>query len=98
MSTIASSVTPLELIDVHTKAYAEARRVLNERVNALEDEIRDAQRRKLPGIKTALAVAADTQATLAAVIQQHPGLFTNPKTITLHGIKIGFQKGKGKLV
>ncbi|WP_043588967.1 host-nuclease inhibitor Gam family protein [Geminisphaera colitermitum] len=97
MPTIAQSPTPLELIDVHAKAYAEARRVLAERTAALEDEVRDAHRRKRPGIKTALAIAQDTQANLSAAIQSHPELFERPRTMTLHGVKIGFQKGKGKL-
>ena len=84
-------------IEQLAKAYAEARDVVAERVNAAEDEVRGVYRRKMPGIKLAHAAAADAQAKLAAAIQARPELFVKPRTITLHGIKLGFQKGKGKI-
>jgi hypothetical protein len=97
MSTLASKLTPLELLGGLTKTYASARATLSERVNALEDEVRDVHRRKVPGIKAALAAAKDAQAALVAAVQAHPELFVKPRTITINGIKAGYQQGKGTL-
>ena len=92
MSTSSEAITALEY---HAKQYAAARAILALRANALEKEVAAATQRKLPGIRTALAEAANHQAQLVAAIEQHPELFTRPRTMTLHGIKFGFAKGKG---
>lgn len=78
-------------------AYASARNVVAERVSALQAEVQDAQRRKLPGIKAALASAADRKSALELVIGANPELFAKPRTVTLHGIKFGLKKGSGKI-
>ncbi len=87
----------LDEITTLTMNYAAARAVVSERVAALEAEVHDAQRRKLPGIKSAVAEAADAKARLEAAIEQGRDLFKSPRTITIHGIKCGLQKGKGKI-
>lgn len=84
-------------IDGMAKTYAAKRTVLSERVSALEAEILDLKRRRLPGIKSAAAEATTLQSDLRAAIEAAPQLFVKPKTYTLHGIKCGYQKGKGKL-
>lgn len=38
-----------------------------------------------------------TQAALAAAIAANPQLFERPRTVILHGLKLGLQKEKGKL-
>lgn len=86
-----------EEILVHAYHYSQARSIVSERVAALEAEILDAQRRKLPGIKSAVADAADAKARLEAAIEQGREIFKTPRTITAHGIKFGLQKGKGKI-
>ena len=96
MSTIAAPTT-LATIEGLTAIYKNARSIVADRVAALEDEIRDAHRRKVPGIKSALASAKDAQANLVAAIQSAPHLFEKPRTWTLNGIKVGYQKGKGGL-
>lgn len=87
----------LDEITTLTKNYAAARAVVSERVSALEAEVQAAQRRKLPGIKSAVAEAADAKARLEAAIEQGRALFNSPRTITVHGIKCGLQKGKGTI-
>jgi hypothetical protein len=84
-------------IETHAKTYAAARTIVADRVSALELEVQAAQRRKLPGIKSAVAEAADAKARLEAAIEQGRELFKSPRTITVHGIKCGLQKGKGKI-
>lgn len=87
----------LDHIITLAKNYAATRSVVSERVSALEAEVQDAQRRKLPGIKSAVAEAADAKARLEAAIEEGRMLFKSPRTITAHGIKCGLQKGKGKI-
>ena len=44
-----------------------------------------------------MANVAQADANLKAAIEQAPGLFVKPRTIVLHGLKLGYQKGKGKI-
>lgn len=84
-------------IELATKAYAQERRTLSERVQTLEDETRALQRRKLPGIKGALARARDARDHIVNLLHLNPGLFVKPRTVTVEGIKVGFQKRKGSI-
>ena len=52
---------------------------------------------RVPALHEALATAEGAQAALRAELADHPELFQKPKTWTLHGIKIGFRKGSGKV-
>lgn len=79
------------------KMYALARNELARRVAAFADEVRAVERRKIPGIKTALASAEDAKGALVAAIQAAPQLFEKPRTQTFSGIRVGFAKGKGAL-
>ena len=85
-------------IEQHARAYADARGVLAERVQALQAEIEAVKRRRLVGIKKAVAASADRHDSLAAAIQAAPELFARPRTKVLAGIRVGFVKQKGKLL
>lgn len=84
-------------IEVLTKKFADTRAVLGDRVAALNEEIELSKRRHLRGIKGAVATAAAAQDELQAALIESRELFTKPKTQTFHGIRVGFQKGKGKI-
>ena len=85
----------LNEIDLLAKQYAHARAIIAKRLEVYDDQIRATQRRFVPGIKSATDEAAGLQAQLVAAIEARPELFVKPRTLTLHGIKLGFQKGKG---
>jgi len=87
----------MDVIEQRAKDFAVARRVLAERVEALQAEIDDAKRRKVPGIKAALGQVAEAQARLKAEIDAGRDLFNKPRTQVFHGIKVGLQKGKGSV-
>jgi hypothetical protein len=95
------SITTISLnlagIEAHAKTLADARNVLSERVADLQAELEATKRRRLPGIKSAVAAAIEAKATLEASIARAPGLFEDPRTIIVHGIRVGFMKGKGKI-
>lgn len=84
-------------LETLTRDYAKQRGVLADRITKLEDETRALQRRKLPGIKIALAAVQDAQAKLAALIEANPEQHDKPKTVTIDGIKVGLQKSKGRI-
>lgn len=84
-------------IDKLTKAFSEARQILADRVRGLEDEIQAIKRKRLPTIKTSVNAVMIRQAELKAALDESKALFMKPKTIILHGIKVGYQKAKGKI-
>jgi len=84
-------------IEQLTREYAMARAVLRERVEALEAEVTALKRRRLPGIKTAVATASERQALLRDAVEESPELFVKPRTCIWHGIRVGYKKEKGKL-
>lgn len=80
-----------------TKEYADARGNLAATVQRLEDQIEALKRQYLPGIKTQVAIAAAKRLDLKNAIEDSKSLFVRPRTIIVHGIKVGLQKGKGKI-
>lgn len=85
----------IEEIDTLTREYASARKRLAERVESLNIELNALHRRRREGIVDAAQLARSAQDELLAAVEASPELFIKPKAMTLHGIKIGFQKGKG---
>lgn len=92
-----TATTEIVVVEHAAKKYSDARATLCERVNALEDEVRAVRNRHLRGIKLAAGVAAQRKSELVAEIAAAPHLFAKPRTFTLHGVKVGFQKGKGRV-
>jgi len=88
----------LNEIERLTREYAHARNILRERVQRLEDEIAALKRKLLPGIRSAVNTSMERHARLKAAVESAPGLFVKPRTQIFHGIKVGWQKGKGELM
>jgi hypothetical protein len=82
-------------IEARTKAFSEARQKLATIVAELEDALANLRRNNLPRVKRQLNRVAELQALLEADIAAAPELFTKPRTVVLHGVKVGFEKGKG---
>ena len=64
----------------------------------MQDELSAVKRKHLGNIKKFVASAKDQQAQLRAALAASPELFTKPRTVVFHGIKVGYAKGKGKVV
>ncbi len=90
MSTLAE-------IEQATKEYADARKVLAKRVEEMKDEQERIKRKHLPAIRRILEGVTSRYHGLRALIEENKGLFLKPRTAVFHGVKVGFQKGKGKL-
>lgn len=84
-------------IESRVKVYAEARQLLTDRVAVLKQGLDELHRDHLPGIKRALNRLAEIDGQARALIEAAPDCFVKPKTIVMHGTKVGFEKGKGKL-
>jgi len=80
-----------------TKEYAEWRRDLSEAVLVAEHEIAALKRRHVVAIKRKVEAVAERQALLKAAIEDSPELFRKPRTMIIDGVKVGFQKEKGKI-
>lgn len=92
---VTDTEAALHNIDQNAKVYSSARNLLAMRVRALQSEIQALTARRLPGIKGAAVIEADAKRTLSESIRIVPHLFVQPRTITLHGIKLGLKKGAG---
>ncbi len=84
-------------IELKAKAFHEARSLLAERVQNLRDEQEAIKRRLLTGIKNSLARFRDAHAQLLELVESHPELFKKPKTRTLHNVRVGWVKQRGKM-
>ncbi len=91
------SMPSLAEIEKLTREYADARAALSEKVMVINDEMQTIARRNLAGVKTAVNKVKEKESVLSAAIEASPGLFEKPRTVIFHGIKIGLQKGKGKI-
>jgi hypothetical protein len=84
-------------IDVLTRDYAAARSDLSELVADLNFEVEAAKRRRLVRLRNLVGIAAEKQNTLTAALEESKHLFERPRTLVLHGIKVGWAKAKGGL-
>lgn len=90
-------MSAIDEIEIKAKALAAARAELAERVGRIRDEQDAIKRRLLTGVRTALARARDAYDELHALVEASPELFEKPKTRTLHGVRLGWMKQRGKL-
>lgn len=88
----------IEHIENLTKNFAGARAELADRLQALKDEQEAIRRRRMTGIRNALARLQGAHGELHAAVEASPDLFDKPRTRVLHGVKVGWQKARGKLV
>lgn len=90
------------MIDMHTieertRYYAACRDELGVRIKTLEDEITVLREQHRAGLIEALRAHKQAETELRQAIAAAPGLFESPRTRVLHGIRVGYQKGRGGL-
>lgn len=89
--------TALDTISKKTEVYAQLRAHLAEKVNALNEGLAALRRDHLPGIRRALAKAAEAESAVRALVEANPQCFVRPRTRVFEGVKVGWQKGKGQV-
>lgn len=90
------SVT-MDQIEEGARCFAGDHARLVDKVMALEDAVAELKRRHLGGIRRAVERAAASEEALRSLVQAAPELFVKPRTLVLHGVKVGWVKGKGAL-
>ena len=85
-------------IEDAAKETAQARSELVDRVGSLELIVKRAKHRRLKGIKAAAAALTQNVDELRGLVERGRHLFKRPKTRTLHGVRLGWAKQKGRLV
>ena len=88
-------MTTLTDIDRRARLYADARAHLSGIVSELTAAIEAVKRERMPDLKRAVARATEHHDDLFALIGAAPELFVKPRTLTLHGVRLGYVKGKG---
>lgn len=90
-------MSAIDNISKRASVYSDARQLLAEKVTAFNDGLAALRKDHIPGIKKAVARAAEAEAALRALIEANPDCFTKPKTQVFSGVKVGYQKGKGTI-
>jgi arsenate reductase-like glutaredoxin family protein len=80
-----------------TEAFSAEHRRLTRVVQDVETEIAAVRRKWLKTIMNLVALTATRKAELLAALEASPKLFEKPRTQTFDGVKVGYQKQKGKL-
>lgn len=84
-------------IEILTKDYSESYSKLSDKVRDLNDAIDAAKRKHMHYIKSFAEDALEKKSKLSNAIDESKDLFDKPKSIVIHGMKVGLQKGKGKI-
>lgn len=87
----------MQEIEIKSKAHAAARLALTNHVTLLNSEIEAIKQKRLKKLRELVIVATSTGDDLLALVSDAPKLFVKPKSVTLHGIKLGFKKERGKI-
>lgn len=85
-------------IELLVKEYSDSYRKLSDKVQELELELGTVKRKHMRYIKDFANETLEKKSLLTAAVDESKSLFEKPKTIVLHGMKVGLQKGKGKIV
>ncbi|MCW5657404.1 MAG: hypothetical protein KIT60_06855 [Burkholderiaceae bacterium] len=92
-----ATVTATEEIIDSAKGLADARAHLSTLVLALNEHVEAAKADAMPAIREAIAWATAAWRELELRVREHPELFVKPRSLEAHGIRFGWQKGKGGL-
>ena len=85
----------LATIETLTKKFSERHDELTATVTLLDAELTAVKRKYLKSLRRCVNETAAQKLALHTAISAAPGLFTKPRTYIFHGVKVGFQKGKG---
>lgn len=87
----------MKTIEDLSRDYADERNWLAERIAAYKEELEKLNHRLLPQVKRAVDSVSRARAKLEKEVADHPELFVKPKSVILHGIRVGLAKGKGTI-
>ena len=79
------------------RLYVDARDARDKVADVIRGETRTAVRQNLRKLRDASARMATHREALVALIADHPDMFEKPRTRAIDGVKVGYQKQKGKV-
>jgi len=85
-------------IDKAAFDYSAAHDVLAGIMTTIDDAVTMIKREHMSQLRRAVEKAAAKKAALRDLVDESREQFERPKTRILHGVQVGLQKGKGKLV
>ena len=85
-------------IETLCKEYDTESAKLEGMISDLESDLDAVKQKHLAALKRQAAVVARREAELNAAVESGSGLFKKPRTLTMHGIKVGLTSSVGKLV
>ena len=85
-------------IEKAAMTFSTARSALSAECSAFQQDLQAVRAAHSSALKDYVAVAKAAHAGLCELIATSPELFKRPRSVVLHGVKLGYQKGKGKLV
>lgn len=88
----------MQEIDTKAEEFSRARAALAGVCAAFQAELAAVKARHIDSLKARVSEAKARHAELGALLQASPELFVKPRSVVLHGIKLGYQKAKGKMV
>lgn len=90
--------SPIAKMDALAANLAKRRAELADLVAKIDTKQRAVLTEYRAELRAAYGRTAGAQASLQAVVQEHPECFEKPRTLVLHGVKFGYVKGAGRLV
>lgn len=95
---IAGRNVTLGQIETKCEKYETSSAFLEQLISDLETDLETVKKKHLARIKKQAGDVANIEAELHSLIESAPGLFTSPRTLTVHGVKVGFSLSSGRLV
>lgn len=84
-------------IDKAAQEYGRAHDALRDIMAELDDDIRKIKDGRMRRVRDAVQRTAEKRVVLEDLIDESRDLFGKPRTRILHGVKVGIEKGKGKI-
>lgn len=94
---VAGMAVTLDQIEPQCERYESESARLEQLIAGLEAELEVVKQKHLRGIKRQAGVVAGCEAELLSLIEEAPELFIRPRTMTLHGVKIGYTASPGRV-
>jgi hypothetical protein len=98
LENIAGREASLAKMEERAATFEAASSNLEELILALEADLESVKNKHLRGIKKQAGIVANLEAELNSMVEQSPDLFKKPRTLTVHGVKLGFTVSKGKVI
>jgi len=92
-----TEVLPLADIEARCAAYDKVCIQMEDIIDDLEQSLQAVKASYLRRLKNQAATVAAHEAELRAALERAPQLFQSPRTMVIHGVKVGFIASKGKL-